>query len=210
MEKVVRIQYQAALAISGSWRGSSRSKLYEELGWKSLSDRRMGRRILQIHKISNNKTPSYLRENLPPNSRTLFIGNVRNTFRELICKSNRYMNSFFPDAIASWNILIKHFDDVRYFDILKKHINNFFRPNTGSIFGIHDPVGLRYLFQLRLSLSPLRSHKWGHNFIDTPSEICRCNQGIEDTNHFLFSCPEYAIHRATLAASVINILQKTT
>ena len=34
MEKVERIQYQAALAISGAWRGSSRSKLYEELGWE--------------------------------------------------------------------------------------------------------------------------------------------------------------------------------
>ena len=90
MEKVERIQYQAALAISGVWRGSSRSKLYEELGWESLSDRRMGRRILQIHKILNKKTPSYLSDKLPPNSRTLFSGNVRNTFRELICKSNRY------------------------------------------------------------------------------------------------------------------------
>ena len=50
MEKVERIQYQAALAISGAWRGSSRSKLYEELGWETLYDRRMCRRILQIHK----------------------------------------------------------------------------------------------------------------------------------------------------------------
>ena len=56
MEKVERIQYQAALAISGAWRGSSRSKLYEELGWEALSDRRMSRRILQIHKICSNKT----------------------------------------------------------------------------------------------------------------------------------------------------------
>ena len=37
MEKVEKIQYQAALAISGAWHGSSRSKLYEELGWESLS-----------------------------------------------------------------------------------------------------------------------------------------------------------------------------
>ena len=56
MEKVERIQYQAALAISGAWHGSSRSKLYEELGWETLSDRRMCRRILQIHKIFDNKT----------------------------------------------------------------------------------------------------------------------------------------------------------
>ena len=31
MEKVERIQYQAALAITGKWQGSNRAKLYEEL-----------------------------------------------------------------------------------------------------------------------------------------------------------------------------------
>ena len=79
---------------------------------------------------------------------------------------------------------------------------------TKSIFGIHDPLGLRYLFQLRVSLSPLRSHKRQHNFMDTPSEICLCNRGIEDTSHFLFSCLFYATQRTILAASVISILQK--
>ena len=54
METVDRTQYQVALAITGAWQGSNRSKLYEELGWESLSDRRWCRRILQIHKIKNN------------------------------------------------------------------------------------------------------------------------------------------------------------
>ena len=49
--KVERIQYQAALAITGAWQGSNRSNLYAELGWESLSDRRWCRRILYIHKI---------------------------------------------------------------------------------------------------------------------------------------------------------------
>ena len=179
---------------------SDQSKLYDELGWETLSDRRMCRRILQIYKIFYHKTPSYLNDKLPPNCRALFSGNIRNTLREIMCKSNRCKNSIFPDAIASWNYFIKHFDDVPSFDVLKKHINTFFRPMTKSIFGIHDPVGLR--------LSPLRSHKYRHNFTDTPSDICHCNQGIEDINHFLFLCPDYAILGATLAASVINILQK--
>ena len=39
MEKIEIIQYQAALAITGAWQGSSRSKFYEELGWESLSGR---------------------------------------------------------------------------------------------------------------------------------------------------------------------------
>ena len=112
MEKVERVKYQAALAITGAWNGSSRTKLYEELGWKLLSDRRRWRRVLQIHKIYNNQTPYYLTDKLPPKSRSLFNGNNRNTFRSIICKSNRYMNSFFPDAITSWNTFITHFDDV--------------------------------------------------------------------------------------------------
>ena len=69
MEEVEKVQYQARLAITGAWQGSSRSKLSEELGWESLSDRRWCRRILQIHKIVNNKTPFYLKNKLPRHHR---------------------------------------------------------------------------------------------------------------------------------------------
>ena len=48
VEKAERIQYQAALAVTGASQGSSRSKLYEELGWESLSEHRWCRRILQL------------------------------------------------------------------------------------------------------------------------------------------------------------------
>ena len=77
MEKDERIQYQAALAFTGAWQGSHCSKLYEKLGWETLSDRRMCRRILQVQKIINNKTPSYLIDKLPPNRRPyLFSVNI--------------------------------------------------------------------------------------------------------------------------------------
>ena len=145
----------------------------------------------------NNKTPFYFKVKLPPKHRPyLFSENISNSFRELRCSSLRYMNSFFPGAIASWNIIIKDFDTVPSFEILKGHIISIIRPKTKSIFGIHDPLGLRYLFQLRVSLSPSRSHKMRHR-----------NLGIEDPNHFLFSCSSYAIQRATLVASRNEILQ---
>ena len=60
MEKLEQVQYQAALFITGAWKGTNRSKLYEELGWESLSERRWCRQMFQIHKILNDKTPSYL------------------------------------------------------------------------------------------------------------------------------------------------------
>ena len=166
---------EKALAIAGTWQGSNRTKLYEELGWETLSDRRWCRRILQIHKIENNLTPSYLRDKLPPHRRPLYRFNNSNTFHELRCKTSRCKNSFFPDAISWWNNIITNFQNVPPFTSLKAHILSLVRPKIKSIFGIHDPLGLRYLFQLRVNLSPLRSHKRRHNFSDTPSEICECN-----------------------------------
>ena len=75
---------------------------------------------------------------------------------------------------------------------LKTHILSLIRPKIKSIFDVHDPLGLRYLFQLRVNFSPLRSHKRQHNLSDTPSETCECNLGIEDTRHFLFEYISYA------------------
>jgi len=66
MESIEKVQYISALAVTGAWRGSNRSKLYEEIGWETLSDRRMYRRLLQLYKITNSMTPEYLSNNLPP------------------------------------------------------------------------------------------------------------------------------------------------
>ena len=137
----------------------------------------MCRRILQIHKIVNGKTPSYLKNKLPRLRRTLYRQSSSNIFHEFKCKSLRYMSSFFPDAITSWNNVITHFGDIPSLNVLKNHILSLIRPKKKCIFGIHNPLGLRYIFQLRVGLSPLRYHKNRHNFIDTPSDICLCNQG---------------------------------
>ena len=65
MQSLESTQYQAVLAVSGAWKGSSTTKLYEELGWESLSDRRWLRRLCQFYKIQNELTPSYIKEPIP-------------------------------------------------------------------------------------------------------------------------------------------------
>ena len=121
------------------------------------------------------------------------------------------MNSFFPDAIASWNIflIIFQYKEVSSIGILKNDILSLIRPESKRFFKIHDTVGLLYLFQLRVGLSPMKEVT---NFVTPslipPSGICHCNQGIEDTNHFLFSCPFYTNLRATLVTSVNEILHR--
>ena len=55
------------ITVTGTWQGTSRVKNYEKLGWESLSDRRISRRVLQMQKIIDEKTHEYLRDCLPPN-----------------------------------------------------------------------------------------------------------------------------------------------
>ena len=45
MQLIEQVQYKAALTVSGCWQGTSRERLYDELGWESLSDRRWARRM---------------------------------------------------------------------------------------------------------------------------------------------------------------------
>ena len=141
-------------------------------------------------------TPSYLKNKLPPN-RLPFLSNV---FRDIKCRTDRYKSSFFPDAITSWNEFITHFEHLPTRDGLEKHFHSFFLPKAKFIFSLYDPDGLGF------KLSALSQKH--HNFADTPSDICICKQGVEDTKHFLISCPLYANHRAALVNGVNDILQK--
>ena len=204
MESIEKVQYQAALAVTGSWQGTDRVKLYEELGWESLTDRRLSRRILQVHKIVDGKTPSYLREKLPQRRNVLI--NLPNVFHEIKYGTDRYLNSFFPDATKNWNNIITDFKDLPSFEDLKKHLFSLYRPVAKPIFDIHNPH-LRYIFQLRVGLSHLRQHKKCHKFADTLSDKCFCKNGVEDTPHFLITCPFYSTHREVMFTSVETLLQ---
>ena len=58
MKLIEKVQYQAALICTGCWKGTNRQKLYDELGWESLEDRRIFRRFLHYDKINTNLTPA--------------------------------------------------------------------------------------------------------------------------------------------------------
>ena len=68
--------------------------------------------------------------------------------------------------------------------VFKKKLLSIVHPPAKSVFGIHDPVGLSYLTQLRVGLSKLNYHKFKHNFRDTINQMCRTGDGMEDMEHF--------------------------
>ena len=116
------------------------------------------------------------------------------------------MNSFFPDAIRSWNSVGVDFCSTLSIAIFKKNVVNLIRPKPRSIFGISDSMGIKFIFQLRLGLSPLKFHKRKHNFLDTPDDSCDCRSACEDTAHFLFTCDIHNVARLSLRTAVMDIL----
>ena len=57
-KKVESVQYNAALAVTGAIRGTSKEKLYQESGFESLKDRRWFRRLCYLYKLLNTKKPA--------------------------------------------------------------------------------------------------------------------------------------------------------
>ena len=205
MDILERTQYQAALAVSGAWKGTSREKIYLQLGWESLENRRIFRRIIQFYKIISGLTPDYLRTPIPSLRGHLFGYRITNIFNTVFCRTDRYQNSFFPDSVTLWNELGPTLRGVVSLKILKCNLLKFYRPIKKNIFDIHNP-GIKWIFQLRVGLSPLKSHKFKHNFRDTPVNTCQCTRVEETTFHFLLKCPIYEMQRRNLFLIITPIL----
>ena len=127
MQSIGSTQYQAALAVSGAWKGSNTSKLYEEFGWESLTNRRWYRRLLHFYKIVKDLTPPYLKDIILPLRRSLY-GHQREIFHELRCHSFSLMDSFFPDSIRSWNNIGSEFTSLSPISKFKEAVLSFIRP----------------------------------------------------------------------------------
>ena len=91
--------------------------------------------------------------------------------------------------------------------VFKKKLLSIIRPPARSVFGIHDPLGLSYLSQLKVCLSKLNFHKFKHNFKDTLNPLCPTNDGIENTEHFLSLCPSFDVQQRDLLAEISQLLQ---
>ena len=205
MEKLESLQAQAGLAVTGAWKGTNRDKINEELGWEPLHLRRWFRRLTVFYKIMHSLTPQYLVDPVPPTRRHLFGTSIRNQLHPVRWRTQRFLNSFYPDAVKSWNNLGPELRQTDKISIFKSTLTGMIVPKEKSVFNIHSQ-DLRYLYQLRVGLSPLKAHKYRHSFRDTPNDTCLCQSGVESTIHFLLHCPFFNAHREDLLSIIQPVL----
>ena len=107
-----------------------------------------------------------------------------------------------------WNVLGPEMRGSESLAVFKRNLLKVYRPPKKCLFNVYD-VGIKWIFQLRVGLSPLRSHKRAHGFDDTPNEICDCYlKTAETTCHFLLNCPNFVNPRKVLFATINPILLK--
>ena len=106
-KKLESIQYSAALAVSGAWRGTNTDKLYKELGWGILYYRRWYRRLCHFYKLRNNQRPLYLYSEIPQERN--FHHNLRraNVYEANAKSTNRFSHTYFQNCTSQWNQLDK-------------------------------------------------------------------------------------------------------
>ena len=207
IEKLESVQYSAALAVTGTWRGTSREKLYAELGWVPLICRRWSRRLTLFYTIINNLTPEYTTDPVPPIHPSLYSLCSQDVIGRIKSRTENFKSSFYPNCLSERNKLEQELRLAPSVSVFKKMLLSIIRPPAKSVFGIHDPIGLSYLTQLSVGLSKLNLHKFKHDFRDTVNPMCPTSDGNEDAKHFLLLCPSFHVQRRDLLAGVIELLR---
>ena len=157
-----------------------------------------------ISQIPNNLTPPYLKGPIPPVRTHLFGRRSVNVINEIRCKTNNYRNNFYPDSIRSWDRIGPELRNSPNLKSFKESIISLVTPPTKSIFDIHDPLAIKWFYQLRVGSKPLHDHKLKHTFSDIRSDKCDVCNTTE--NHFVLHCTRFteAIHPLSNAVLSLN------
>ena len=192
--------------MTGAWKGANMSKLYGILGWESISDRRVMRKLYIVFGTLESKFPRYLHNMIDKQQyRTDSRFFNKKLLRTIPCQ-RPYKLSFLPSTTLDWNNLDAETKKAKSKNIFKNKLLNKIRPKKASYFGLNNEK-IKYLTMLRLDLSPLRAHKFKYGFSDTIDPFCLVCESTEDTEHYMLHCKSYFLTRVTLLQNISSILK---
>ena len=203
-QKLEKVQYDACIAITGAIRGTSKEKIYQELGLESLESRRWFRKLCFFFKNLKNKSQDYLFR-IVPQRRSSYITRNSDEIPLFKTKHNFYKNSFFLSTTVEWNNLDQDLRSSESYTLFRSSILKFIRASPKGFYGCQNIMGIKLVTRLHLGLSHLREHKFKHNFQNTLNPLSSCGMDVESSTHFLLECPSYINERCTLTSNLNRI-----
>ena len=100
-----KIQLEADRIVTGATNLVSTQKLYSELGWNKLSERRRFQKLHQFYKMDHNLAPGYLCDLLPSHVGDTSSYSLRNAenYTQVHARTALYGSSFLPSSTREWN-----------------------------------------------------------------------------------------------------------
>ena len=133
----------------------------------------------------------------------------RDVIGQIRVRTEKFKASFYPHhCLSEWNKLKPEIRLVPSVAVFKKKLLSVIRPPPleNLFMGSHNPKGLSFLTQLRVSLSKLNFQKFKHKVRDGTNPMCPTNYGTEDMEHFLLLCHCSDTHRPDLLARICGLL----
>ena len=187
IEKLEKIQLEAARIVTGLTKFTSKESLYFETGWDTLFNRRQYRKLTIFYKMHNKMCPDYLNNCLPPLVSDVSTYELRNSYNYVVprCRLRASSNSFVPSSVRLWNnldtgISIRNSPTISTF---KNRIKTLCI-KAPEYYG-EGPRKLNILHtRLRYQCSSLNADLKRINVINDSK--CTCGSPYEDAYHFFY------------------------
>ena len=123
IEKIERVEYNVCLVITGAFKGTSRERLYQQLGLQSLKNRKWHRKLCFFYKIVKGLSPKYLTLYLQLHNNPIYQtrSTAKNIVKQAASRIVNFNNTFLTRCSQEWNNLS---DDMNHYPRqyhLRKH-----------------------------------------------------------------------------------------
>ena len=129
------------------------------------SKKRWSRRFTLFYKFINDLTPGYSKDPIPPLRQSQYSFTSR-MGSDIVTRTEKFQPSFYLKYLTEWNKLDPEIRLAPSVAAFKKKLLAKIRPPVKPVFGIHDPLGISHLTQLRVGLGKLNLHKFQQHFRD--------------------------------------------
>ena len=186
MNDLEKVQLEAGQIVSGTTKLVAIDRLYRELGWLKLSERRKMHKLFYFIKCRMVWFLIYLTELVPSrvdDNTTYSIRNVEH-LQQMHASSRSYFDSFLPSTTREWNRLPR---DTKSAPSLSSFKYKFEKdlPKIPKYYYCADRISQILHTRLRTECSILRYYLFKKNL--AADALCFCG-AVENNFHFLMEC----------------------
>ena len=168
---------EIATTVTNANRGTSRTKLYKELGAGSIN-------FLRTFYKKTEGAPKYLYKLIPIKNNG-YDARSTHSVGTYCCRTNAFKYSFYFYTIREWNKLDLQLRNAESFKKSKITLLKLGGPAPDLIYRIHHPLGLKFQTRLRLGLNHFNEYRFKHYFEKCINPLGTCCPKVESIKNFL-------------------------